>query len=503
MDGMITMDDYTQGALAYAEHDEIRDLAKAMQAGSDINNPGSAAGQGFPLRVESLDSMLRVVTFQQKDLIFWRDVPKTPAYNTVEEYNRLSSVGNESGIFVGEGELPAEDDSTYERLYTLIKFMGTVRRLSHPLLVVKKAIPDSIVAAEARAGTLKLLRGVELSLWDGDTTCMPLEFSGFFRLFIDGVAGVTTPNAAGSAAWYANVDTVLGTNLLMDMRNAPMTEDDATEIATIASEDPNHAELTDAYMPFRIAADFSKQFYQRLRTDKLAVEGEAGVTINKWNSPFGKVALKPSKFVKMSAPANQSGIGDTGRRPAPPTLGIAGVTTPVLAAGETPGFGGTVQGRTCAATIDGAGNYYFQVVACNRFGKSAPLSIGPVAVAVGDKVLIPVVDGSPAGVTEYYEIYRSLRGAAAATDAAYIMKATRSAAAQTLTDLNKFVPYTGRVYWTQRNREAMLWRQLLPLLKVNLAQIDLTVRFAMIIYGALELSAPRKHACMINVGRLV
>lgn len=56
MDGLVTIDDY-DGQLGHVEHDDIRELSKALSAGSDINNPGASAGGGFPLRVESLDSV--------------------------------------------------------------------------------------------------------------------------------------------------------------------------------------------------------------------------------------------------------------------------------------------------------------------------------------------------------------------------------------------------------------------------------------------------------------
>jgi len=39
---------------------EGAEMAKALTAGSDINSPGAVAGNGFPLRPESLDGTLNV-----------------------------------------------------------------------------------------------------------------------------------------------------------------------------------------------------------------------------------------------------------------------------------------------------------------------------------------------------------------------------------------------------------------------------------------------------------
>lgn len=505
MSSLVTLADYGDAAFGgISTVDEVRELTKALAAGSDINNPGAAAGRGFPLRVEALDDVLKVVTFGEKDLVFWKAVPKKGATNTVQEFNRLSSVGNEDGIFIGEGELPEEDDSTYERLYTLIRFMGSLRRVTHPMMVIKNALPDNILAAEARAGTLKLLRGLETRLWDGDNTADSVEFDGFFRKFIDGICGYATgsSNTTGSAAWLSDIGTVLNTNLLQDMRYSHMTEDMASDLVTYISDDPNHGEVTDVFLPFTDHKNFSKVFYPKER-GSLSNTGEAGTVINKWNSPFGKVDLNPSKFIRISGLPNQTGTGNVSKRPAPPTL--VAVTTPVLASAATgPGFGGSVQGRTAPAAIDGAGNYCWQITACNRFGESAPLSIGPIAVAVGDEADLAITDGSPAGVTTHYKLYRSFRGAASApNNCRFLFRIKRTAAAQTILDTNRFLPGTGRSYWIQRNLQSMAWLQLLPLLKVNLAQIDLSVRFAMILYGAFELFAPRKNGMAINVGPLV
>jgi hypothetical protein len=63
---------------------DVSDLRKALVAGQDINSPGVAAGTGFPLRVESLEKTLKVVTYRMDDVRLWKALSKLPAFNTVD-----------------------------------------------------------------------------------------------------------------------------------------------------------------------------------------------------------------------------------------------------------------------------------------------------------------------------------------------------------------------------------------------------------------------------------
>jgi hypothetical protein len=63
--------------------EELNSLNKALQAGDAINPPAAAPGEGFPLRVESLERVLRTTTYKMKDVKLWKNVQKLPAYNTV------------------------------------------------------------------------------------------------------------------------------------------------------------------------------------------------------------------------------------------------------------------------------------------------------------------------------------------------------------------------------------------------------------------------------------
>src|SRR4030042_131364 len=191
---MVSWSDY-QGVEGFgsATQRDVDDLNKALSAGQSINPPGGApaAGDGFALRVESLERTLKVTTFKMQHVRFWRGIPKLAAYNTVEEHNVISSYGgNPDAGWIDEGDLPNEDDSTYERQFAVVKYLGTTRRVTHVMSLVKPA-HGNIIAQETVNGTMHLLRIMERALFYGDKDLLRLQFDGFENLM---TANCPAPN---------------------------------------------------------------------------------------------------------------------------------------------------------------------------------------------------------------------------------------------------------------------------------------------------------------------
>lgn len=479
---------------------QVQDLVKALSAGNDVVNPGAVAGGGFALRVESLDRTMKSLVQDDRDFQFMRDIPKKKADNTIQQFNQLTSVGNAQGIFHSEGALPQEQNSTTVRRTVTMRFVGQTRRVTHVMSILGAvAVDNGVVDFEARNGMLDLLRGLEGAMWDADNSCCGVEFNGFQRAWLDGLCGYAegAGNATGSTAWHADWDTAIATNLANDMRHSFLTQESTTEIVKTVRKAPNYGYTTDVYFPWDGFVDFSKQFYPKERTQGLVHEGKAGIAVNKWISPVGEVNLKPVTFLQASETFAQVSEGPSASIPSTPVLGAT--ASPALAGG-LPGFHGTTQSRTAPVSVDGAGNYTYQIRACNQYGHSAPVSSGAIATSVGDMVTIVVNDTASAGVTEWYEVARSLPGAAATT-AQFIFKVKRTAASQTITDFNRFLPGTSRAFFLMNDERALALYQLLPMMKLNLAQIDPSLRFCLLTYlGGPTPVAPRKHAMAFNIG---
>jgi hypothetical protein len=212
----------------------------------------------------------------------------------------------------------------------------------------------------------------------------------------------------------------------------------------------------------------------------------AGIAVSRILTPFGEIKLNGDIFIPDSTTPAASGVGKASVRPAAPTLGAP--TSPAYAGANTSYFGAT-----------DAGTYYYKVVAGSARGKSPPVTSATVVVSSGDQVSIGVTDNGPN--TTYYEVYRSAKDGAAST-CRTIFRVARSAAVQTIVDLNRFLPDTSKSYMLTQSAEVLKWKQLAPFMKMPLAQIDTSIRWMQILYGALQLQKPRQTGMFINVGKL-
>jgi len=470
MNNGVSWKDYegVEGFGAVSQQD-VDELNKALTAGQEINKPSPEPGQGFALRVESLESTLKNTTFRMEHVKLWKSLPKLAAYNTVEEHNELSSYGeNPDAGWIEEGQLPESDDSSYERKYSVVKFLGTTRKVSHPMTLVRPA-HGNVVAAETVNGTMHLLRILERALFYADSSLSSVQFDGFQKLITD-----LSPS----------------TNII-DMRGKPMSEDALTDGALTAFDAPNYGKITHLHMNPKVKADLVKTFFPKERHDTFTANGGlVGLDIKGFTSPAGDIAFEPNVFITDGGGPNAAAVGDASKIPGTPTNS----TSPTTPAATNPLF-----------AADDAGDYYYKVVACNRYGRSAPVlcPAGPTAVTVaaGDKVSMGVTPGGST-TTEWYEVYRTAKDGAAGTER-LILRVPNTAGAGELTieDLNANLPYCTSVFGFQQNLECMSFKQLAPMLKIPLATIDSSIRWMQLLYGVPVLYTPGKVVLFRNVGR--
>jgi hypothetical protein len=145
--------------------------------------------------------------------------------------------------------------------------------------------------------------------------------------------------------------------------------------------------------------------------------------------------------------------------------------------------------------------YTYTVTSVNEQGESAA-SISSVAVTItstGNKVTFKIGDPAAGNQPTHYAVYRTANTGSGPV--AFIGYVARNPSGTTLfTDLGNKTQGGGTAYMFDMRPEVMIWRQLSPLLKINLAAISTAKEFLLWLAGALILFAPRKSGIIDNIG---
>lgn len=458
---------------------DVQELQKALEAGYQVTNQTG----GSALRVESLEASLKVVTYTNHHIKFWKKIPKSPAYSTVEEYNQLVSYGPTQFAFTQEGELPPATDTNYARRTQLVKFMGTTREVTHPATLVHPAHGD-VIALENQNGILWLLERVETALFTADSD---LAFDG-------------------EAEQWDGLDALIDPTSFLDVEGQPLQESDIEEASNLIIEAFGYP--TDLFLGTRQLSDLVKTMYPRERVQLPApVNGQIGQAINTMATQAGVIEFNPDIFIRAL--------------PSPPAAATS-VNAPAAPQAPTSALNATTNGDfTKAAPAAGNVEYAYAYTACNRFGESAPAYIvaNQVLTAVqrtaGGQIDVTLTNAAVLGAfpTEYYRIYRSANiaagGAVPATPAEFSLvmqvPCTNQGAGVSpaaIPDLNFLLPFTSIAYLGELTPNVITFRQLAPMMRLDLAVLAPAYRWMILLYGTPLLFAPRKWLRVINIGLL-
>jgi hypothetical protein len=452
----------------------LTELNKALSAGY-ATDPASQSNGGA-LRVESLDSTLKIVSFMQKHIQFYSDMPKSKAYNTVEEYNLLSKYGGRGGHFINEGGLPRTEDSKYQRRVQFIKFMGTTREITHPMLLVKPA-HGNVVALETKNGAMWMLEHMERALFEGDSSIISQEFDGIEKQLIDGYAD---SDFAGDRLKDQSDDHVI------DLRGKPLSEKTFSKSSEVLLRNYTYGSVM--YLNPANHEDFDTQFFSKGRFNLVAGQNEVGFHTEKVRTAMGKVQMKPTVFLEIDQVAPTVANNDASPT-APASIGLA-----------------IVGGPSQFIAADAA-TYFYEVTAISASGESAPVAASSIAVVADDKVEITINRGAVSGndLTQGYKVYRMRveDKAAGALAKKYLVGKIASAGAVTIfNDSNADLPGLGKAYLGQMDESVLTLRELSPMLKFPLATVASSIRWMQLYYNTPIIFRPRSWVIIKNIGRL-
>lgn len=467
--------------------EELENLNKALSAGSitgrETTNLTTASGS--PLKVESLEKTLKTLTFSENDIVFWKNIPKAPAFNTVEEYNQLTSYGQDRGGFNNEGELPVEEDSTYVRKAQLVKFLGVTKSVTHPMTLVNTMI-GSAIEREVKNGTMWILRKLDRALFTGNSDLIPQEFNGMF-----------TQHQQNDP--FLTLDDYFSSEVVIDCRGLSLTEANLEDGANGIIQ--NFGNATDFYAPPKVLSDFVKNFYGNkfIQPNTQALSnGVMGQRVKEFESQFGNIRLNHDIFMNQSPSKKFNSAATSSQAPNAPTV-VAAVPVASDPSGKFD------------SGVFGSGNYVYAVTATNRYGESAVAVVGAVNTIVTGGALDLEFSATASTVpATSFTIYRSQKGAASAAASTFYPIFSVSAsqlaagydggAASKVRDRNRFIQNTNQAMLIQQDNEVMSFKQLAPLMKMDLAITTPAYRFMMLMYGTPFLYAPKKMVRYINIG---
>ena len=464
----VSMNDYAGfgNGFGNATASDVAELNKALNTGAYAQANGVAAQEnGAALQVESLENSLKVLTYSDEHVKLWKKISKTPAYSTVEEYNQLLSYGSNTGGFLPEGTLPETDDSVYKRQASFVKFLGTTREVTHPMTLVRSAHGD-VIARENQNGILWLMKQLEHGLFWGDSSLAQpgkegVQFDGLDKL-IDG----------------ANV---------IDIAGKDLKDTDINYAAQMILE--NYGTPTDLFLPYETLADFSNAYFPKERVI-MPTQGQgyqAGLVVNKFQTHGGPVEFNPDLFLQKTKPLNMNGTGGVKAPTAPQTVAA-------VASDKT----------NAEFAKSGEGTYTYYVTACNRFGESVPTKADPLALTADDLVKgvkVTITNASAMVVApEYFAVYRTEANGSQAYCIAKIPAANISTGGATeFIDLNETMPNTHTAFMGQFTPDVLTFKQLAPIMKMDLATLGPAYRWMILIYGVPQLFAPKKFCKIKNI----
>jgi hypothetical protein len=470
----------------------LGELQKALSAGQ--NTGGSAVGQeiagsGTPLKVESLDRQMKLLSFRDSDIRLWRLFPKMSVFNTANEWLQSASYGVERGGSYTEGALPKEEDSTYIRRVEKIKYYGVTRAVTHVMQLVNTAGIGDAIQRQVMEGTMWLLRKINRDLAHGSEAIVPTDINGVYRQHVLGITAET-----------ANPLTYYNSEFVVDLKGAILTQDFIQDASTTIFQS-GFGQATHLFAPANVLSSFAKDYYSKQRImlgGGASIAGGVNIDYPKTiSASFGEIALEHDIFMNTNLAQQAVAAGATATTvDAPATPTSSTVTAPVADAASTQ-FGGTQ-----------AGDYKWAVRAKNSNGLSALLVLDATAVTIAGTESADLVfaDGGGANPASGYVIYRTTKGATSnffpilEVSVAEKIAGFNGGAAGVVRDRNFRIAGTEECFLTEVSDQSIGIQQLAPLMKLDLAVLAPSTRFALLAYLSFVMYNPKRTVKFTNVG---
>ncbi len=454
---------------ADAETEQLANaMMKALTAGTGTDSSGFTGGRAMTL--ESLEDTLQDVLWGEDHIKLFKSLKTSPLFATVDEFDIRTDYGGEWGTAVSETANPPISTQQINREIGHCKFYRDRREISHVLQQLKTIDPGAEAAAE-QAATRKILSSVERDLFTGDDTVFPTRIKGLQPTIIEAAGEYTT-------------------DLIYDANGTSVT-----------TQKPFHALsgvvygqggiLTDVYFHPQCQADIDQalEANQRMAIPVQSAEGTIvhGASQHALNTSHGQMKFTPNIFVR-------AGWEMQALDSLPATVHVASLSgTPVVTA--VAGNAGTILEQDNLP----AGDYWVRVAAVNAYGESIASAAQQVTLTAGNAIRISVTraDANASG----YRVYLSEVDAATAADCRFHEEVAVTGASQVIELDGTWVTGTTNIFCLNQkpSYNAIDFRQLFPLTRMDLAIVSPVQPFLVQLYGYERIMKPNQHCMIKNV----
>ncbi|APZ82532.1 hypothetical protein Goe27_00700 [Bacillus phage vB_BsuM-Goe27] len=439
-------------------------ISKTFTTGVGITpdtQPDAAA-----LRREFLDDEIKMLAYDNTDFTIYPMINKSPVSTTVAKYAVFNQHGRTGhSRFVREVGVASINDPNIRQKTVQMKFLSDTKQQSLASgLVNNIADPMTILTEDAIS---VIAKSIEWAIFYGDAALTNeldpqagIEFDGLHKL-IDQETNV------------------------MDLRGRTLTEADLNKAAVVVGK--GYGKATDAFMPIGVQADFTNSLLDRQRALMPSSEGgmSTGFAVTEFLSSRGKINLHGSTIMENDNVLIEDRI-PAQNAPLPPQSVKAVVKS---------GAGGKFRAEDITT-------HSYKVVVFSDEAESVASEEVTAAVAKADDAVELTISLQPMyqATPQFVVIYR--KGA----ETGHYFQIARVAVAKAndsnqivFVDKNDTIPETTDVFLGEMSPQVISLLELLPMMRLPLAQMNATVTFTVLWYGALALYAPKKWVRIKNV----
>ena len=497
-------------------------IAKAALDVGSLTNLANVVG-GQSLGLVSMDTRMARGTVRPKSFTLYNALSKSMAGQIVDYWAYASDVGGglpgtvySSYSSASSGSALTTNAGSYNLKYLNLKLTVDGRAITMALAQQNSFV--NVADQESTNAALNTLSSIEWAIYWGNPTLYPNMPQGISSL-------IPANNISDFWAYYESAPVqALGISVEQALFNL------IYQRAGFITSWRQFGQITHAFMTPAVIGDLQSLVTGVLRTiandlTERQREGRAIVIdgeLRGMNTSFGDIAFPLDFFISVRNTPAQAQLHESDNTdftvstlPAPASVVLANVASGNVNAVGSDFFGGY--------TASGGGSYYYAVAAADSYSNESPLAFSASAVtAVTSNSAVSVTitpgSGSVAAGIAAFRVFRSGNGftgtAATWTNATNPNGsfpnpasfkwvgdiASNGASAVVFYDLNTNIPGSESIFLLDmdENDDAIDWRTMLPLTKLELFAQNLFMPWAVASIGAVRLRVPKYHGIIKN-----